>query len=85
MKIDPRSSIGDVLRQARLASKISQGSLAKRLGISIWSLNRVEHGKGKFDTDWMECMPPSIRSVVKTALDRETRDVPGFARRAEVS
>lgn len=82
MKIDPRSTVGDVLRRARLALGMGQGELADRLGVSISILNRVEHHKRGFDTEWVERMPPSIRSAVKDALSREVRDIPVF-RRAE--
>jgi transcriptional regulator with XRE-family HTH domain len=80
MKIDLGSSIGGVLRQARLDLGLAQGDLAERLGVSITILNRVEHGKRRFDTDWMENMPPSLRSAVKGALSREVQALSVFRR-----
>jgi ribosome-binding protein aMBF1 (putative translation factor) len=71
---------------------MSQSDLAQMLEISIWCLNRVEHNKRAFDTDWMALMPLPIRMVVKEMLTQKVEgiqestasqaDAPRFVRRA---
>lgn len=60
--------IGTILRQARLAVGIEQRNLAKELGISVFALNRVEHGKRAFDDSWVDNLPSGIRRPVVEAL-----------------
>lgn len=71
MKIGPHSRIGGVIRGARMMSGISQADLAIHLGISVWCLNRVEHGKRAFNTDWLLKMPPAMSGIVRSHLIRE--------------
>lgn len=68
MKIDRSSDIGRALREARLAQGIAQGDLADMIGVSIWILNKVEHGVRRFDTDWLPDLPRPIRDAMQVAL-----------------
>jgi ribosome-binding protein aMBF1 (putative translation factor) len=80
MRINPSSKIGGVLREARLAAGVSQGDLAEMLGLSIWCLNRVEHDKRGFDTEWVTRMPATLRAAVRDALAREVGAIQVFQR-----
>lgn len=65
---------GAVLRRARQAAGVLQTDLAKTLGISVWTLNRVEHGSRRFDPEWVSRMPASIRRPVARSLIRRYSD-----------
>jgi DNA-binding XRE family transcriptional regulator len=65
------SSIGSVLRRARLGLRMGQGDLADLLGVTAPCLNRVEHGSRSFDTEWVALLPSPIAEAVKDALARE--------------
>lgn len=66
MAISP--SIGTVLRTARLATGLEQRVLAKVLGISHYTLNRVERGRQPFKDEWLDKMPPDIKRPIVEAL-----------------
>jgi ribosome-binding protein aMBF1 (putative translation factor) len=55
---------------------MSQGDLARMINVSISCLNRVEHGKRGFETDWATLLPEPLSLAVKEAL---TNDVDGIS------
>lgn len=66
--------VAAVLRRSREAAGLLQVELARILGISVWTLNRVEHGTRRFDSDWLPMMPPAIREPVAQVLIRGYSD-----------
>jgi len=79
--------IGEALRAARAAEGLKTGELAKVLGISIWTLSRVEHDKRRFDINWIPLMPPRMRRTISGLLRREIkgRAASGWRAQTEVS
>lgn len=75
MRIHFSSSIGGVLRDARLGLGMSQVDLAGMLGITPQVLNRVEHGIRGFDTDWLDVMPAVMAVVVERAISAEVAHI----------
>lgn len=63
--------IGQALREARQAAGWRQGALARQIGVSIWTLNRVEHGARRFDLGWLVMLPAAIRGPVAAAVELE--------------
>ncbi len=77
--------IGQILRDARIACGIRQGQLAELLGVSPWALNRVEHGKRKFEDHWLARLPGAIRDPVYQARQQELeRSASKMIRRAPI-
>ncbi len=64
-------TIGRTIRDARKAEGMSQTLLAQKMGISLWTLCRVENGSRTFDRLWLDKMPPGVRSPVARALEVE--------------
>ena len=60
--------VGLALRRSRMAAGIEQRALALTMGVSIWTLNRTESGKRRFDVRWLEKLPPEIRAPVASLL-----------------
>lgn len=60
--------IGTVLREARLKDGMEQQALARVLGISSFTLNRVERGHQRFRDEWLDRLPPDIRRPVVEAF-----------------
>lgn len=71
MKIGPNTTVGKAIGAARVGAGMSQTDLADILGISIWSLSRVEHGNRAFDTEWLAVMPASLSGPIREVLTRE--------------
>ena len=61
-------SIGTVLREARLQTGTEQQELARVLGVSPFTLNRVERGHQPFRDEWLDRLPSDIRRPVAEAL-----------------
>jgi transcriptional regulator with XRE-family HTH domain len=68
------------LRDRRLALRISQKASAEFLGTSNSILNRVEHGKRRFEEDWLQRLPSAIAAPIVCLLDYQARQE--IARRA---
>jgi transcriptional regulator with XRE-family HTH domain len=64
-------TVCETLRDRRLALGISQTELARTLGISVWSLNRIEHGKRSFDASLLPRLPTPIAKRVAYLLGYE--------------
>lgn len=60
--------IGQVLREARKLAGIKQGELAAIVGISIWTMNRVEMGRQEFKEEWLGRLPDPVRGAVAKEL-----------------
>ena len=45
--------IGEMLKQKRLEAHLTQGELAKKVGISIETYNRFECGRRAFLNEWV--------------------------------
>lgn len=58
------NDVGSVLRAARAAARVSQGDLATLLGIPVWTLSKVEHGRRSFEAKWLDLLPEPIREQV---------------------
>jgi DNA-binding XRE family transcriptional regulator len=61
-------TVSETLRDRRQALGMSQTDLAQTLGISVWCLNRVEHGKRSFDTSWLPRLPTPIAKRIAYLL-----------------
>ncbi len=55
-----RIDFGTALRKARINAGLSQTELARHIGKSIWTLNRIEHGVQTFPPDLIERLPAEI-------------------------
>ena len=71
------TTLGAVLAEARLAmidpdtdEPMTQVKLADILGISRWTLNRVENGHAQFQNEWLPLMPSAIRTPVVQYLQQ---------------
>ena len=62
------------LRTARLDAGITSSALADMMGVSIWTLSRVEHGARSFDPAWLDRMPRDVRTPVAALLAGALRD-----------
>lgn len=56
--------IGFVIRDERKRIGMEQQELASELGISVFCLNRVEHGRRSFDDAWVAKLPPAMRKTI---------------------
>lgn len=65
--------VGTVLREARKKHRIKQQELAAQMGISVWTLNRVEHNTRSFDESWVELLPDEICAAVRAVLNTDLR------------
>ena len=78
---------GLVLREHRIAAGVTQSDLARTMQISIWTLNRVEHGKRSFDDGWLDRLPSPIRERVAEHLRagylRQAWGIPRYPREAQ--
>jgi transcriptional regulator with XRE-family HTH domain len=61
-------AVSETLRDRRQALGMSQTKLAQMLGISVWCLNRVEHGKRSFDASWLPRLPMPMAKRVAYLL-----------------
>lgn len=59
---------GAILREARIDACVPQGQLAGAMGISIWTLSRVEHGERSFQPEWVNLLPEPIQEKVAAHL-----------------
>ena len=66
-------TIGAVLRKARIDNNLGQQELARIMGISVWTLNRFEHGKRQFDIDWLARIPVKVRAPIAKYLSMQTQ------------
>jgi DNA-binding XRE family transcriptional regulator len=71
--MDLQYKVGATLRRARIDAGIQQQDLAEALGISVWTLNRLEHGCRSFDPEWLELLPPLIARPVVGLLSAHAR------------
>ena len=74
-------TVCETLRDRRLALGISQTELARTLGISVWSLNRIENGKRSFDaSSLLPRLPTPIADCVAYLLiyEMEAREEATF-------
>ena len=62
------AEIGTALKDARVRAGLRQAAVASALGISIWTLSRVENGTRSFDPSWMDLLPEQIRPQVIEVL-----------------
>ena len=60
--------VGTVLREARLRAGMEQRALAITMGVSPFTLNRVERGRQRFRDEWLDRMPADIGGPVADAL-----------------
>jgi transcriptional regulator with XRE-family HTH domain len=67
-------TIGSVLREARERSGLSLREVGERLGMSLWSWNRVETGERAFDPDWIVLLPAPIAHAAATAWVEKLRE-----------
>jgi transcriptional regulator with XRE-family HTH domain len=58
--VPQRIDFGAALRKARISAGLSQTELARHVGKSIWTLNRIEHGVQAFPADLIERLPSEI-------------------------
>lgn len=56
--------IGELLRAAREDADLTQSRVAKALGISLWSYNRLENGRRRFEPQWIADLPAQIRPAM---------------------
>lgn len=59
--------LGTVLREARLRTGMEQRALAKMLGISTFTLNRVERGRQPFKEEWIDGLSPDLKRLMVEA------------------
>lgn len=64
---DLKMVFGKIIRKKRMAKRISQESLAKRMGISCTYLREVEHGK--YNMTWQNWLK------ICTALDVDIKTI----------
>jgi len=62
-------TFGSVLRRARLAADLTQEELAAALGVSMWTVSRLENGHLNPNVAWLEKMPMKVRQPVIRYLE----------------
>ena len=64
----PATDIGPIMREAREAAGLTQKEVGRALGVSRWSMTRLEGGHGSFHMEWLVPVPklpqPLIEPVV---------------------
>jgi hypothetical protein len=75
------NSIGPVLRRARTESNLTQTDVAKALGISLWTYNRLENSKRTFEVRWIPLLPEKMRQPIVKLLTERTEQHLNFLRR----
>ena len=61
-------TLGESLLLARRRAGLSQGALAKAIGVSAAFLSMIEHNQKPFPPDRLAGLPPTIREAVTEAM-----------------
>lgn len=76
-------SMGDRIRQARKAQKLTQGELAEKIGLSMVTLNRFENGRRTPSADALARLTKALNCDFNWIVTGEVKQVIGELRGAD--
>ena len=67
--MDIAKKFGQKVKELRLAKNLSQGKLAKRLGVNASYISQIERGLGNLSLRRIEKLANALRVAIKDLLD----------------
>jgi transcriptional regulator with XRE-family HTH domain len=77
-------TLATLLLQERNKAGLTQGQVAKAIGISRYAYIAVEQGRQHFIDTWVKGLPEPMRNAVADYFEQQHREAIEFLRRARV-